>query len=176
VTTFTFRAALAATVTLSAVAFCSGVSAQQTARVTQIDAAGLKKLLDPAGRPLLINFWATWCVPCREEFPDLVKIDSDYRGRIDFITVSLDFPEDKDTLVPKFLGEMKAVMPTYLLVTPDESAAISSISRDWSGALPFTALFNEKGGLAYFRQGKIKSEILKAEIDKLIPPRSTGNN
>src|SRR5215203_2074485 len=43
-------------------------------KVTQIDEQGLKDLLKPKGKPLLINFWATWCDPCREEFPDLVKI------------------------------------------------------------------------------------------------------
>jgi thiol-disulfide isomerase/thioredoxin len=59
-------------------------------RVTQIDDAKIKQLLKPGGKPLLVNFWATWCGPCREEFPDLVKIDSEYKGKIDFITVSLD--------------------------------------------------------------------------------------
>jgi thiol-disulfide isomerase/thioredoxin len=62
-------------------------------RVTQIDDAKLNQLLKPNGKPLLVNFWATWCGPCREEFPDLVKIDQEYRGRIDFVTISLDFPE-----------------------------------------------------------------------------------
>src|SRR5215204_3854701 len=48
-------------------------------RVTQIDEHGLKDILKPNGRPLLINFWATWCGPCREEFPDLVKIGKDHK-------------------------------------------------------------------------------------------------
>src|SRR4051812_22516591 len=55
--------------------------------VTQIDDARLKTLLRANNKPLLVNFWATWCDPCREEFPDLVKIDADYKGKIDFITV-----------------------------------------------------------------------------------------
>src|ERR1700750_1283137 len=54
--------------------------------VTEIDLEGLKKLLQPASdpsqaRPLLVNFWATWCDPCREEFPDLVKLNNDYKDR-----------------------------------------------------------------------------------------------
>src|SRR5262245_55260970 len=76
-------------------------------RVTQIDDAKIKQLLKPSGKPLLVNFWATWCIPCREEFPDLVKIDAEYRGKIDFFTVSLDFTEEIDTAVPKFLSEME---------------------------------------------------------------------
>ncbi|MEO8648371.1 MAG: TlpA disulfide reductase family protein, partial [Acidobacteriota bacterium] len=57
-------------------------------KVTRLDDAGLEKLLRPKEKPLLINFWATWCDPCREEFPELVKLDSEYKGKIDFVTVS----------------------------------------------------------------------------------------
>src|SRR5260221_86754 len=59
-----------------------------------VDLDGLKKLLlrDPKDtRPLLVNFWATWCDGCREEFPDLVKIDNDYRAKgLIFLSVTLD--------------------------------------------------------------------------------------
>ena len=137
-------------------------------RVTQIDDAKLKQLLKPDGKPLLVNFWATWCGPCREEFPDLVKIDEEYRGRIDFVTISLDFPEELDAAVPKFLSEMKAEMPTYLLVSADENAMISSIAKDWTGALPATILYNEKGETTYLRQGKVNPETLKGEIEKTL--------
>jgi thiol-disulfide isomerase/thioredoxin len=143
--------------------------------VTQIDDAGLTKVLQPKGKPLLVNFWATWCDPCREEFPELVKIDADYKGKVDFITVTLDEPADIKTAVPKFLSEMKAEMPAYLLVAKDESATITSIAKDWTGGLPFTILYNEKGELAYFRQGKVKIDILRAELDKLAATAKTAN-
>lgn len=135
--------------------------------VTQIDGVALKRLIKPNGKPLLVNFWATWCDPCREEFPELVKIDNDYKGKIDFITISLDDLEDINTAVPKFLSEMKAEMPAYLLSTPDEEAAISSVSTDWSGGLPFTILIDEKGATSYFRQGKIRPDILRGELVKV---------
>jgi thiol-disulfide isomerase/thioredoxin len=137
-------------------------------KVTQVDDTRIKELLKPDGKPLLVNFWATWCIPCREEFPDLVKIDVEYYGKIDFITVSLDFIEELDTGVPKFLTEMKAEMPTYLLISADENALISSISEDWKGGLPFTILYNEKGEIAFARQGKVDPETLKAEIEKAL--------
>ena len=137
-------------------------------RVTQIDDARIKQLLSPGGKPRLVNFWATWCGPCREEFPDLVKIDAEYRGKIDFLTVSLDFIEEIDTAVPTFLSEMNAEMPTYLLTSADENTLISSIAKDWSGALPFTILYNEKGEITYTRQGKVSPETLKEEIEKTL--------
>ena len=137
-------------------------------KVTKIDLARYSELIKPQTKPLLINFWATWCGPCREEFPDLVKIDNEYKGKIDFITVSLDFEEELNTGVPQFLREMKADIPTYLLITPDESAAIGMISNDWGGALPLTVLFAANGERVLFKQGVVKSAELKASIDKLI--------
>ena len=137
-------------------------------KVTKIDLTRYTELIKPGAKPLLINFWATWCVPCREEFPDLVKIDNEYKGKIDFITISLDFEEELHTGVPQFLKEMKAEMPTYLLVTPDESAAIAMISKEWGGGMPLTVLYAPSGQVAFFHQGVVKPAELKAAIDKLI--------
>ena len=140
--------------------------------VTQIDQPGLKNLLKPNGRPLLINFWATWCEPCREEFPDLVKIGADYRGKIDLITVSLDELSEINGEVPKFLAQMKSESPAYLLKTPDEGAAIGLVSKDWQGGLPFTILFNAQGETIYSKQGKFKTDVLAAEIEKILTVQS----
>lgn len=142
-------------------------------KVTAVDLNGLKALLKPGDKPRLINFWATWCDPCREEFPDVVKIDAAYKGKIDLVTVSLDDFVDINTAVPKFLAGMKATMPAYLLHTLDEDAAIeaiSAISPDFQGNLPFTILLKPTGELAYSKNGKIKPLALTAEIDKLLAP------
>lgn len=148
-------------------------------KVTQIDTIALKNLLKREGenaKPLLINFWATWCDPCREEFPDLVKLDADYKGKIDFITISLDYLSEINGDVPKFLAEMKAEMPAYLLKTDNEEAAIAMVSKTWQGGLPFTILFDAGGKEIYQRQGKIKPETMRAEIDKLIVPAQANKD
>lgn len=137
-------------------------------RVTQVNEGTFKKLLVPNGKPLLVNFWATWCDPCREEFPELVLLDREYKGKIDFLTVSLDDVEDIATTVPNFLSSMKAEMPAYLLKTNDESAVIASISKDWGGGMPFTALYSSDGKLVYFREGKLVFETMRAELKKLL--------
>ena len=56
-----------------------------------------------------------------------------YRGKIDFITISLDDLADIDKDVPKFLSEMKAEMPAYLLKTTDEDAAMKAVTSEWAG-------------------------------------------
>jgi thiol-disulfide isomerase/thioredoxin len=120
-------------------------------------------------RPLLVNFWATWCDPCREEFPDLVKIDKDYRSRgLDFIAISLDDPSDIKTSVPAFLRQMQATMPAYLLNVSDPEPAIQSMDSSWSGALPATFLYDANGTVAFKHFGRISTPELRAAIEKLV--------
>ena len=142
--------------------------------VTVIDQAGLHKAIQPNGKPLLINFWATWCDPCREEFPDLVKINAEYKDKIHFITISLDDLAELKRDVPKFLSEMKADMPAYLLKVPDEGAAIASVYKDWTGGLPFTILFDQDGKMAYSRQGKVVPATLTDHLNRLLSPATTA--
>lgn len=138
-------------------------------KVTQIDIEGLKKVLKPDGRPLLVNFWATWCPPCTEEFPDLVKLHGEYRGKVDFVTVSFDDLADINTYVPKFLNDMRSEMPAYLLHTPNENTAITLVSRDWAGNLPMTVLYDASGKQVYAKMGKIKVDVLRDNIQKIVP-------
>lgn len=142
--------------------------AANSPKVTQIDDATVKEILKPKnGKPLLVNFWATWCVPCRQEFPELVEIDKEYKGKIDFITISLDDLAEINRDVPKFLIEMKATMPAYLLKTNDENAVIGAISKDWAGGLPFSVLYDKDGNVVYSIQGKVNPEIVKEKINGL---------
>jgi len=141
---------------------------QYAIKVTLVDEVALKKVLVPSGKPLLVNFWATWCDPCREEFPELVKLDQQYKGKIDFITVSLDDVENIATTVPKFLTAMKAEMPPYLLKAADENTFIGSITKEWQGGMPFTALYAPDGKLIYYREGKVIFPLLHTELEKAV--------
>ena len=150
--------------------------ARKSISVKQIDFAGLRRALTPSKKPLLVNFWATWCDPCREEFPDLVKLDAEYKGRIDFITISLDELSEINRDVPKFLGDMNSQMPAYLLKAIDDDAAIAFVSKEWSGALPLTILYDPAGKQIYYRQGKVKIETVRAEIKKLLAPANLDSS
>src|SRR6266545_1887752 len=117
---------------------------KQAQTITSIDLDELKNLLQrTSSHARLVNFWATWCDPCRDEFPDLVRIDDQYRAKgLDFIAVSLDDQKDINTEVPKFLRAMHAVMPVYLLNAADPEPAIKAVDPQWGGSLPATFLFN----------------------------------
>ena len=138
--------------------------------VAPIDTDALKSLITQQRQgPLLVNFWATFCDPCRDEFPDLVKIDHDYRPRaLEFVTVSLDDMEDIKTSVPRFLDSMKAKMPAYLLNASDPEPAINLVDRNWRGDLPATFLYNEKGEVVYKHIGRVKTAELREAIEKVV--------
>jgi thiol-disulfide isomerase/thioredoxin len=153
---------------------------QAAIEVKEINTESMTSLLkrEPATpRPLLVNFWATWCDPCREEFPDLVKIDKAYRPKgLDFIAISLDDLADIKTEVPKFLRQMNATMPAYLLNVPDPEKAINAIDPRWSGALPATFLFDAQGQVVFKHFGRVQPEELRSAIDKLIGTQAVTSN
>jgi len=138
--------------------------------VTAIDTAALKNLLTQQRQhPLLVNFWATFCDPCRDEFPDLVKIDQDYRPQaLEFVTVSLDDVTELNSGVPKFLESMKATMPAYLLNATDPEPAINLVDPRWQGDLPATFLYNEKGEVVFKHFGRVNIAELREAIEKVI--------
>ena len=148
-------------------------AAKSPARARAVNAEEMQALLKRDGsRPLLVNYWATWCDPCRDEFPDLVKIDKDYRAKgLDFIAISLDDLSDIKTAVPKFLRQMKAKMPVYLLNVADPEPAINLVDREWGGALPATFLYNNKGEVVYKHFGRVKADELRSAIEKLVNSR-----
>jgi thiol-disulfide isomerase/thioredoxin len=140
--------------------------------IREIDLDGLKKILQRDAkdtRPLLVNFWATWCDPCREEFPDLVKLDADYPSkRLNFVAVSLDDISDIKTAVPKFLKEMNATMPVVLLNVKDPEPAIHVVDEKWDGQLPATFLYDKDGKVVFRHFGRIQPDELRSAIDKQI--------
>jgi thiol-disulfide isomerase/thioredoxin len=143
--------------------------------VTELDGAGLTKLLRREGtngnaaKPLLVNFWATWCEPCRTEFPDLVRIDSEFRPRgLEFVVVSVDDVSEIKSGVPEFLRRMRAEMPAYLLNAADTDAAVTSVDPAWGGELPATFLFDREGKVAFKHTGIVKPAELRAAIEKVL--------
>jgi thiol-disulfide isomerase/thioredoxin len=138
--------------------------------VEPINLAGLKDLISkPKDKPLLVNFWATYCDPCRDEFPDLVKVDNDFRPKsLDFVTVSLDDVGDIKTKVPEFLTQMKATMPAYLLDVSDPEPAINAVDPKWQGDLPATFLYNAKGEIVFKAFGRVNTAALREAIERVV--------
>jgi thiol-disulfide isomerase/thioredoxin len=114
-----------------------------------IDEAGIDKLIQERnGKILLLNFWATWCIPCRDEFPDLVKIAKTYReGNVEVIGISADYPDEIESKIQPFLKSQNATFRNYVKNGEDDEALINSINPEWSGALPATFVYGTDGAL-----------------------------
>jgi len=117
---------------------------------------------------LLINIWAAWCIPCREEFPDLVKLESTYSDNLDIIAISVDFKEDIESQVKPFLIENKVQFPVYLSGFRTDEQFIEYFNKKWNGALPASFIYNSEGIQIKFLEGKHSFENFSSEINTLL--------
>ena len=95
----------------------------------------------------VVNFWATWCVPCVQEFPDLVRAGRELKGEgANLVFVSVDAPSERPAVLA-FLARHGATGPAFLKDEADEPfmAAFSPAASDWDGTLPATFLYGADG-------------------------------
>ncbi len=117
-------------------------------------------------KPVLMNFWATWCAPCIEEFPYLMELNAKYEGQFKLILVSGDFREARDE-AEAFLKKQGVDFETYFKVGKDNEF-ISTISSDWTGALPFTIVYNKQGEVTAYWEGKAELKTFESELFNVI--------
>ncbi len=122
----------------------------------ELDAKGFADAVAKrSGQVVLVNFWATWCVPCREEFPDLARLERAYRGQgLAVFGVSIDSAKDLPA-VDKFLAGTSPDFPNYRKASGgDDQVFIESVDARWGGELPFTVLYSRDGKKARVLSGK----------------------
>ena len=111
-----------------------------------IDAQAYQKLLDRyRGKPLLVNFWATWCEPCRHEYPMLNELAKQYGPQgLKVVGVSMD--DDGDLiLMRRFLARYRPVFPNYRKKAGTEEAFRQVVFPGWNGSLPATFFYGKDG-------------------------------
>lgn len=134
---------------------------KEPVRLEKIDAAGMRALREnKTDKTVLVNFWATWCAPCVEEFPDLLTTWRMYRRRpFDLVTVSLNYP-DEEKAVRAFLDKQLAASRNYLGTTMDPYELMKAFDPDWSGGVPYSMVIAPGGRVLQRVNGRI--DILKA--------------
>ena len=118
----------------------------------------------------VVNFWATWCAPCIEEFPYFIQLGKDLANQgVEVFFVSMDF-EDEKPAVKEFLAEQGYSDLSYLRVGKDHEF-ITTIHDEWTGVLPATVLYRQNGSQAAFWQGTpVDYEALKERVLQALQP------
>ncbi|MBS3944443.1 MAG: redoxin domain-containing protein [Melioribacter sp.] len=124
-----------------------------------------KIIKERKGKPLFLNLWATWCVPCREEFPAINKLAEEYKD-VEFIGISVDFPEEVESKIIPFLKSQKAKFISYVNGFEGDEELINTLDKDWNGALPATFIYDKNGKKVSFLEGKKSYDEFKKEIEK----------
>ncbi|HXB91321.1 MAG TPA: TlpA family protein disulfide reductase, partial [Puia sp.] len=139
--------------------------ASEPVSLDTIGVAGLSSLLRNDTHKLrLINIWATWCVPCVEEFPQLVTLNRMYRDRgFELVSISADDPAARAKAL-HFLQDRQSSSPNYLFTGSDKYKMMDAIDPKWQGALPYSILVEPGGKIVYARQGAVDVERLKKMI------------
>ena len=118
-----------------------------------------------SGKVLIVNLWATWCDPCVEEFPDLVKLYQNYKDKnLALVFVSLDQPGDLNTKVLPFLKSNGVDFVTYINKFKKQEDLINAIDKDWDGAIPATYIYDSRGKMI----GTLIGGKTYAEFEKVI--------
>lgn len=115
------------------------------------------------GKVLVVNFWATWCEPCKEEMPRFMKLQADYGGKgLQFVGIAIDEPDK----VSAFARDLGLNYPT--LVGGYGAIELSKTFGNRLGALPFTIVLDRAGGVAHTQLGPLKDAQLQAIIAQLV--------
>jgi thiol-disulfide isomerase/thioredoxin len=167
-------------VSLALLGAATALAAPQATKTTalrdpvMIDAQVYQKLLEQYhGKPLLVNFWATWCEPCRDEYPMLNELAKQYAPQgLKVVGVSMD--DDGDLiLMRRFLARYKPVFPNYRKKAGSEAAFRQAVLPGWTGSLPVSIFYGKDGQQAGHMLGEGTREKFEAAIRGLL---GSGSN
>ncbi len=156
---------------LGAAALAVTLLAQQAAqpKLTPLSQDAYPKLIAAhKGRVVLVNFWATYCVPCRTEIPELVKLTDRLRARgLDFVSISADEPE-QEPQARKFIVAAKVPGPLYIKSADDDDKYVAAIHPRWDGALPASFIYDRSGKKVGAFIGEVPLKNLEDVIAKFL--------
>ncbi len=145
---------------------CYGNAAGQDAKI--IKWAELENVLNPkSDTTYVINFWATWCVPCIKELPYFDNLNAVFPGKkLKVILVSLDFKRQFETHLKPYIQKNNVKSQVFLIDEPDYNAWIDKVDKSWGGAIPATIIINGAAGKRKFYE----KDFTKEELSETIKP------
>jgi len=131
--------------------------------------ADLRKAIDSAEGPTIINFWATFCKPCIAELPYFQALANKYKEKgVKLVLVSLDLKEAFPKKVTAFVKARKLTSPVVFLDESDADLFVPLVDEKWSGAIPASLFINRGKGYRRFIEDELSKEKLESEIRKML--------
>jgi thiol-disulfide isomerase/thioredoxin len=141
-----------------------------------IDAQGYQDMLQEyRGKPLVVNFWATWCEPCRDEYPLLNEMAKQYAPQ-GLKVVGVNFDDDGDLiLMRRFLARYKPVFPNYRKKHGGNAEFAQVTLPQWNGSLPATLFYDKDGRQVNHFLGAGNRERFETAIRSLLSEGATNS-
>jgi len=145
------------------------LKAAQTTGLTPLNEQGFRQMVAAhRGQVLLVDFWATWCAPCRDELPKLVTLYSAYKQKgLSLVAISCDEPE-QEAQASAFVNRQAAPLPHYIRRANDDDQFINAVDPKWSGALPALFLFDRTGRQAVSFIGETDMKKLEEALKRVL--------
>lgn len=123
-----------------------GVGLKAAGGLTPLDEQGWQRMIAAhRGQVVLVDFWAMWCAPCRDELPKLLRFYSAHKRKdLAFVAISCDEPE-QEAQAAAFVSKQAAPLPHYIRRAKDDAQFVNAVDPTWSGALPALFAFDRTG-------------------------------
>ena len=136
--------------------------------IKSVKITDLEKLIRESRKPMIINFWATWCMPCIEEIPYFEKLVAEHKDSIQLILVSLDFKEEFPKGILALVQKRNFKSGIYWLDETRADYFCPRIDSSWSGSIPSSLFINNANGFRLFREEQIKEAELRILISRTL--------
>ena len=135
----------------------------------------LRRQMQQQGHVLVVNFWATWCGPCVEEFPDLMRLQKTYWDRgVRVATISMDEIGDLEEKVKPFLFGQQVVGGTYFMSDDWPPDFTSTLSETWFGGIPQTLVYAPDGERVASLTGKRSYGEFQRAVEQALEQEDAG--
>ena len=129
----------------------------------------LEEYIAKSDTPVIVNFWATYCVPCIKEIPYFQEVVKQYEEKgVKLLLVSLDFRESFPDKISSFADKRKFTSPIVWLDETDADYFCPKVDSTWSGVMPATLFINNKKGHRSFFEEEMSKEEFESEIRKIV--------